>query len=66
MAMTPEAFRAWRQPRFRTQAEAGRALGKSRATIARYEANGVPEDESQTVRLAIRAIANDLPPWPAG
>lgn len=63
--MTPEAFRAWRKPRFRSQAATGLALGKSRATIARYEAEGVPADESQTVRLAIRAIANDLPPWPA-
>lgn len=63
--MTPEAFRAWRKPRFRSQTAAGLALGKHRATIARYEAEGVPDDESQTVRLAMRAIANDLPPWPA-
>lgn len=32
---TPEAFCAWRKPRFRTQVAAGLALGKFRATTAR-------------------------------
>lgn len=41
----------------------GAALGKSEDTIARYRRDGVPERESLAIRLAIRALANALPPW---
>jgi hypothetical protein len=63
--MSPETFKAWRNARFRSQAAAGEALGKSRHSIMRYERDGVPADESRTLALAMRAIANDLPPWSA-
>ena len=62
--MRPETFRAWQEAMKLTNQEAEDALGKSRATIARYRAEGVPQAESRVVRLAMRAIANHLPPWP--
>lgn len=64
--MSPEAFRAWQSHVKLRNYEVEAALGKSKATIARYRADGVPEGESRTVRLALRAIANALPPWPEG
>lgn len=64
--MRPEAFRAWQAHTKMKNREVADALGKSLATIARYRATGVPEAESVTVRLALRAIANALPPLEAG
>ncbi len=36
--MTPQDFKAWRASMGWTQAQAGERLGKTRETIARYEA----------------------------
>lgn len=62
--MRGEAFRAWQSHMKLKNHEVEAMLGKSKATIARYRAIGVPEAESITVRLALRALANALPPWP--
>lgn len=63
--MSPITFRTWRKARYRSQAAAGEALGKSRATIARYERSGVPEEDSLTLRLAMQALSAGLSPVPA-
>jgi hypothetical protein len=63
--MTPEAFRAAQAHLGLSGIRIGQALGKSPNTIVRYRRDGVPEGESQTGRLALRALANALPPWPA-
>ncbi|MFG1462280.1 hypothetical protein V5F77_05200 [Xanthobacter sp. DSM 24535] len=63
--MTPEAFRAWQEHSGLSGKEISEALGKSTHTIVRYRQSGVPAEESTTVRLALRAISNALPPWPA-
>jgi DNA-binding XRE family transcriptional regulator len=63
--MTPEAFRAWRKHVRLTQDQAGAAIGKTRQSVYRYERDGVPEAEARTVALAMRAVANALPPWPS-
>ncbi len=62
--MTPESFKAWQAHVKLKNHEVEAMLGKSKATIARYRSEGVPGTESRTVRLALRAIANALPPWP--
>lgn len=61
--MTPEAFRAWRKGAGLTQAEAGKALGKSRLTIIRYEQNGLPAEDRVAIALAIQALNHGLKPW---
>lgn len=63
--MSPAAFREWRKAHYRSQNKAGEALGKSRATISRYERDGVPPEESLTLRLAMQALSAGLPPVPA-
>jgi hypothetical protein len=63
--MEASAFKAWQKHVALKNREAAAVLGKSMATIARYRAEGVPETESVTVRLALRAVVNALPPWPS-
>lgn len=63
--MTPEAFRSAQDHLGKSGKELGEDLGKSEDTIVRYRKHGVPDRESRAIRLAIRALANALPPWPA-
>lgn len=62
--MTPGSFRAAQEHLGLSGIQIGQALGKSPNTIVRYRRDGVPEGESRAIRLALRAIANALPPWP--
>ena len=62
--MTPESFRAWQEHAGLSGRAVSEALGKSEDTIVRYRKHGVPDRESRAIRLAIRALANALPPWP--
>lgn len=64
--MRPEAFKAWQAHMKLKNYEVEALLGKSKATIARYRAGGVPDGESVAIRLALRALANALEPWPSG
>lgn len=62
--MKPETFRAWQDHMGLSGVEIAKALGKSDETISVYRKKGVPKRESLLIRLALRALANALPPWP--
>ena len=62
--MSPDAFRAWQSHVGLSGREIAVALGKSEDTIVTYRLRGVPERESKIVRLALQALAHELPPWP--
>lgn len=65
--MTPRDFRAWRYGQaYRTQKEAGDALGLSERTVRYYErgqfADGRAVVVPKTVRLAMAALSAGLRP----
>lgn len=57
-------FAEWRKARYKSQAEAGKALGLSRRTVANHE---IPDAEiSKTVRLAMAALDAGMTDFPEG
>lgn len=66
--MTPEAFTTWLAAMkaaglARSDAAAGRLLGKSADTIVRYKRRGVIGPEATAIALACRALLHRLEPW---
>lgn len=61
--MTADEFRRWQRHLGLKSGEVAVRLGKSGHTISRYRKFGVPDRESETVRLACSAIANGIQPW---
>lgn len=61
--MTPEAFRAWQSHLGLSGREVAARLGKTETTIVSWRKRGIPPTESLLVRMALSAIAHNLPPW---
>jgi TPP-dependent pyruvate/acetoin dehydrogenase alpha subunit len=61
----PKDFRIWQAMVGKNGMQVAIALGKSTDTISRYRKHGVPMSEETMVRLAMAAVAAQLPPWSA-